>query len=269
MTEFDKVIPPGGVGKVTASLDTSHYKGPITKTVQVTTGDAAARPVVLVLKADIVTVIDVAPSNTPVLRTTVDEPKPTELTVSAGDGKPFDILAVTADPSLRVAVRPDPPTPAARRPMQHAHGRPLATGSSRYLVTITPTPKAPVGSSIANVTLSTNEPKAETVIIRAVLSVTGRVQVVPQRLEVQPGPETPVLHVKISKPRGGTLKILSVASSDPEFTATTSAIAKGREYDLAVRYTGKPGRGPLSSRITVTTDEPRQRTIIIPLIGRL
>ena len=183
--------------------------------------------------------------------------------------KAFDILAVQADPSLRVAVRPDPPTPAARHPVQRAHGRPVAAGSSRYLVTITPTPKAPVGSSIAIVTLSTNQPKAETVTIRAVLSVTGPVQVVPQRLEVQPGPEAPVLHVKISKPRGGTLTILEVASSDPEFKATTSAIAKGREYDLAVRYTGKPGRGPVNSRITVKTDEPQQRTIVIPLSGRL
>ena len=268
MTEFDKVIPPGGVGKVTASLDTSHYKGPITKSVQVTTGDPGARPVVLLLKAEIVTVIDVAPSITPVLRTTAGEPKPTELTVSAADGKAFDILAVQADPSVRVAVRPDPPTPAARHPPR-AHGRPVAAGSSRYLVTITPTPKAPVGSSIVKVILSTNQPKEETVTIRAVLSVTGPVQVVPQRLEVQPGPEAPVLHVKISKPRGGTLKILEVASSDPEFKATTSAIAKGREYDLAVRYTGKPGRGPVNSRITVKTDEPQQRTIVIPLTGRL
>ena len=269
MTEFDKVIPPGGVGKVTASLNTFPYKGPITKSVQVTTGDPGARPVVLLLKAEIVTVIDVAPSNSPVLRTIAGEPKPTELTVSAGDGKAFDILAVQADPSVRVAVRPDSPTPAARHPVQRAHGGPVAAGSSRYLVTITPTPKAPVGSSIANVTLSTNHPKAETVTIRPVLSVTGPVEFVPQRLEVQPGPEAPVLHVKIRKPRGGTLKILEVASSDPEFKATTSAIAKGREYDVAVRYTGKPGRGPVNSRITVKTDEPQQRTIVIPLTGRL
>jgi len=55
VTEFDKVIPPGGVGKVTASLNTFPYKGPITKSVQVTTGDPGARPVVLLLKAEIVT----------------------------------------------------------------------------------------------------------------------------------------------------------------------------------------------------------------------
>ena len=270
MTEFDKVIPPGGVGKVTASLDTSHYKGPITKSVQVTTGNSAAPPVVLLLKADIVAVIDVSPSNTPIVRTTAGEPQPTELTLSAGDGQPFDILAVQADPLVRVAVRPDPPAPAtADHPVRHAQGPPGAAGSGRYVVTITPTPKAPVGTSIAKITLTTSQPKAQTVSISAILSVAGQVQVVPPQLAVVPGPDAPVLHVKISKPRGGALRILSVASSDPQFKATTSAIAKGREYDLAVRYTGKPGRGPVNSRITVTTDEPQQRTIVIPLTGRL
>jgi hypothetical protein len=269
VTEFDKVIPPGGVGKVTASLDTSRYKGPITKSVQVMTGDPGARPVVLLLKAEIVTVIDVAPSDTPVLRTTVGEPKPADLTLSASDGQAFDILAVQADPSVRVTVRPDSRPLGAHHPLPRLHPRSVAAGSSRYLLTITPTDKAPVGASIAKVTLRTNQPKAETVTIRAVLSVTGRVQVMPPQLVVHPGSEPPVLHVKIAKAGGGTLRILGVASSDPEFEATTTAIAKGREYDLAVRYTGKPGRGPLNSRITVTTDEPQQRTIVIPLTGRL
>jgi len=123
--------------------------------------------------------------------------------VSAGDGKAFDILAVQADPSVRVAVRPDPPTPAARHPAQRAHGRPVAAGSSRYLVTNHAHAEGAGGLLDRDRDAQPNQPKAETVTIRAVLSVTGPVQVVPQRLEVQPGPEALVLHVKISKPRGG------------------------------------------------------------------
>ena len=270
MTEFDKVIPPGGVGQVTASLDTSHYKGVITKSVQVTTSGAGTRPVLLLVKAEVVTPIDVAPSDTPVLRTTVGEPGPTEVSVSASDGKAFDILAVQADPSVAVAVtvRPDPATPTAGRKVRRAPGR-IAAGSDRYLVKITPTQKAPLGQSVANVTLTTNRPRAETVPIRVLLFVAGRVQVVPPQLVVQPAPEGPVLHVKISKPRGGALRILGVESSDPEFSATTAPVVKGHEYDLTVRYTGKPGRGLVTSRITVKTNEPQQGAIVIPLTGRI
>ncbi len=61
MTEFDKVIPPGGEGKVKASFDTAHYKGPTSKSIQVITNDAAKSPVVLQLKAEIIPAIDVQP----------------------------------------------------------------------------------------------------------------------------------------------------------------------------------------------------------------
>lgn len=268
MAEFDKAIPPGGVGKVTASLDTSHYKGPITKSVQVTTNDSRTSQVVLQLKAEIVTAVDVVPTDAPVIQTVFGEPRPTEITVSAPDGKAFDILAVQADPSLGVTVRAAPEASAARRGVKRSHGRPVAAGSSRYLVTITPKPDAPVGQSSAQVTLTTNLPKAETVPIRARLLVVGQVRVIPQQLVVRPGQEVSVLHVKISKTTGAALKILAVESSDPEFTTTTTTIVEGREYDLAVTYTGKPGRGPVSSRITVKTNEPGQGAIVIPLTGR-
>jgi len=93
--------------------------------------------------------------------------------------------------------------------------------------------------------------------------------VTPLQLVVRPGADAPVLHVKISKARGAGLKILGVQSSDPEFVATTTAVARGREYDVAIRYTGKPGRGPVSSRITVKTNEPQQGAIVIPLTGQI
>jgi len=56
--------PPGGEGKVKASFDTTHYKGPTAKSIQVTTNDPAKKPVVLVLKAEIITAIDVQPGDT-------------------------------------------------------------------------------------------------------------------------------------------------------------------------------------------------------------
>jgi hypothetical protein len=37
VTEFDKVIHPGGVGKVTASVNSEHLKGQVSKSVTVTT----------------------------------------------------------------------------------------------------------------------------------------------------------------------------------------------------------------------------------------
>ncbi len=270
MTEFDKVIPPGGEGKVTASLDTSHYKGVITKSVMVSTRETRTHPLVLLLKAEVITVIDVAPSDTPTLRTTVGETTTKELTVSTTDGQPFDVLTLKADPALRATIRRAPGAPVARHPAKRAPGpRPVAAGSNRYLLAITPTKDAAVGSRIANVTLTTNRARAETVTIRAILSVMGLVHVEPPQLVVKAGTEGPTAHVKIAKAKGTKLKILGLESSDPDFTPSTTALAAGREYDLAVKYTGKAGRGRVNGRVTVKTNDPKQGTIIVPLTGWL
>src|SRR5206468_4074600 len=107
------------------------------------------------------------------------------------------------------------------------------------------------------------------IAIRVVVAVMASVQVVPPRLVLRGGSDGAVLHAKIRKPGGATLKILSVESSDPELTATTTAVAEGREYDLAVTYTGQPGRGALDARVTVRTDAPGQGAIVIPITGSL
>ena len=53
MTEFDKVIHPGGVGKVTASVHTTNFKGEIVKSITVTTNDPTNQHVSLQLKANV------------------------------------------------------------------------------------------------------------------------------------------------------------------------------------------------------------------------
>jgi hypothetical protein len=271
VTEFDKVIPPGGVGKVTASLDTSHYGGRIVKGVSVTTGDPGARPVVLQLKANVVSVYEIAPGGSPSIRTSVGEPGSAKLTLWASKGKLFDVLGVESDPRFAITVRPAPEgAPSHPRPSPRARRRQsVASGSSRYLLTITTKPDLPVGTATANVTLTTDLGKAERIPLQVFVLVSGRVRVLPDRLLARPVPFNPILHATISKRTGDGFRILGVKSSDPDFVATTSPITKGREYDLTVRYTGKPGRGPVNSQITVRTNEPGQNVIVIPLIGSM
>jgi hypothetical protein len=264
VTEFDKVIPPGGVGKVTASIDTSHYRGPIAKSIRVTT-NPASDPISLELKADVIALIDVIPTDTPYVRTTAGEATSTELTLSATDGRPFDVMTMQADPTITVTIKPAPGSAKPRHAKKHV----VASGSPRYVLTITSKPDLPTGQSIANATLGTDRAKAEKIPIRVVFAVMAGVQVVPPRLVLRAGPDAGALHATIRKPSGAALKILNVQSSDPEVTATTTAVAEGREYDLTVTYTGQPGRGPLDARVTLRTDAPGQGAIVIPVTGSL
>jgi len=260
------------VGKVTASLDTSHYKGPLTKSVTVRTTEPGSAPVVLLLKADVTTIVDVTPTDTPTLRMSVRDPKPMELTVAAADGQPFDVLAVEGDGKLDVSIAPAPgaaPPKPKRRAKQGAGKPPVAAGATRYVVRLTPKADAPIGYSAATVNLTTTVKGAETVPIRAQVFVAGRVQVTPSYLPLRPAAEPLVLHVKVQATKGDGLRILGVDSTDPDFTAVATPVQPGREYDVAIRYGGKPGRGRVAARIAVRTNEPGQESIVVPLEGQL
>ena len=255
------------MGKVTASIDTGHYRGAISKTVQVTANDAAHTAVTLELKADVASIIDVSPSEAPLVRTAWGEAKATELTLQATDKKPFDVVSIEADPMVTVMVRSAAKEMAVNPRAAKGAPQPIARGSSRYLVAIAPKKDTAVGESIANVTLTTNRENAKKISIRALVSVLGPVQAVPAQIVLKPSPDGVEVTVKVTKPSGPPLKILGVEADDPDFAATATPVNEGREYDVVVKYTGKPGRGMVRSRVTVKTNEAAQPTIVIPILG--
>ena len=257
------------MGKVTASIDTAHFRGAITKTVRVTANDPEHTVVKLELRALVVSLIEVLPTESPIIRMAAGESKPTELTVQATDKQPFDVLAVAADPPVTVTVRSAPGEPAAKPRAIKGAAQAIAAGSSRYLVTIAAKKDAAVGQSIANITLTTNRKKAEKIAIRAVVAVVGPVQVSPQQIMLKPSAGAFQATVKISKAAGAPLRLLGVESADPDFSATATPVKQGREYAVVVKYTGKSGRGMIRSRLTVKTNEPAQPAIVIPMVGGL
>jgi Bacterial SH3 domain len=61
VTKFDKVIPPGSVGKIYASVDISHYKGPVQKHVAIKSNDPTRPDLKVFIKARVKSLIDVEP----------------------------------------------------------------------------------------------------------------------------------------------------------------------------------------------------------------
>jgi hypothetical protein len=170
VTEFDEVIPPGGTGKVTASVTSGRFRqGPLVEDVTVKTNDPSHPKVVLQIRAQFLSAIEVWPSNRLFFRGRIAELKPSEVTVSSTDGKPFDILGMTAHPFLTVAIRPADGTDP--KGSDDGVARPLASGSSRYVVTVAAKKDVPVGQQAAVVTLATNVPTAESIPLRATLVV--------------------------------------------------------------------------------------------------
>ena len=255
------------MGKVTASIDTARFRGAIAKSVRVTANDPARTVVTLEMRAQVMTTIDVLPTDNPMLSMAVGESRTIDLMLQATDQQPFTVLGLHKDPSVAVTVQ----SAAEGTPGPAADGtsKPVAAGSSRYRVRITPKAGASVGQSIAHVTLKTDRKKAKKIAIRAIVTVAGPVQVLPQQIILKPSAEPFSATVLIRKPTGDPLRILGVETADPHFTATFTPVKEGRDYSLVVRYTGKTNRGMVRSSLTVKTSEPLQPAIVIPMVGAL
>lgn len=264
----DPVVAPGREGAITAVLDTGQYKGRITKTVAVATNDATGGAIELRLTAEVIPALTITPTEFPVVRGKADALPPVELTLASTDAAPFEVLRVDADPPLTARVTPataPPPSDAA----SGDHGAAaLARGSNRYRLTITASADAPVGRAGPQVTITTSHPHAPPLSIRVNLVVLADLEVVPEQLTLRATPPADTGQISIRAPDGDPVTLVGVESSDPDFTATTTTVRQGRAYEVSVRYTGRSERRVARARLTVRTDDPRQRTIVIPLAGR-
>ena len=267
MTEFDKVIHPGGVGKITASIHTIALKGEITKSVTVTTNDPTKQSFVLQLKANIVVPIEVQPNDMVSFDGKIGRLQPTTVTLVAGGGEPFDILsAESSDPHFKVTVAPNP----VAEPTKPKAGT-IASGMANYSVTITAAADVALGRGNAQVTLKTSHPKATDVVIRISTYVRGDIDVLPERVTLRLGASQPeaarVQHVAIRKHEGAPLKILGVEASNPAIKTTLKTILEGQEYDLEVKYDGPAPTAVLNADVTIKTNDPIQSAIKITVYG--
>jgi hypothetical protein len=269
VTEFDKVIRPGGVGKVTANVTTTQLKGQVSKSITVTTNDPASKQVILQIKATVSVPLDVQPNENVFMQGEIAQIKPSELTVASSDGKPFDILSIdNPTGNFRVTVRP-----FGSEEAKAATGTgPVASGSAKYAITVAPPEKPTIGRSYGNVTLKTNHPKQDKIEIRVTLNLQGPVKVEPERVYIMagagPASGPPSQHVKLKKPAGDALKIEKVESSDPGISATLTTVQDGREYDVEIKHVGESGKGTISGQVKVRTNDPQQGEITIPVVIR-
>ena len=256
-TRFDPVIPPDGTGKVEAALDTTHAHGRVTKAVRVTTDDTTLAPLVLSISVEAVRVVEVSPSERPLLRGPIGAVPPTDLIVTAREEEHFEIVRVEDDEKLRAAVTalPDDATPSAA-------GAPR--GGRSYRVTLTPAATLEPGTYHPTLTLITTVAKAERIPLTPTVVVTGPLTVVPPQLEVRPGGAAAQVRVTTSRP-STPFRILGAQASNPGFTAAVTTVADGRTYDVGVTYSGTPPARPLTSILKISTDEPSQPLLLVRL----
>lgn len=254
-TDYDRVVPAGGTGTVTAVLDTTRMRGRVEKAIDVLSEETKSRLLTLTILAEPVRALVVTPNDQPTLRGPIGAMPPVVLTVKAPDDAPFDISAIETDAAL--TARTEPLDPTQKPPRGHR-------------VTLTAKADLGVGTHEGTITLVTTLPSAARFTMPVMVVVAGPLVTNPPHLRIRPdhGP----LAVRVSAAAEGfpPFTLLRAEVSDPDFTAELARVEGEPAWDVTVRYTGQPTRhGAVNAVVKLATDVPSQPFVLVRLSGKL
>jgi hypothetical protein len=163
VARWDETIAPGATGEIHAILDTSDLRGKVSKSIVVLTNDPELPTTRLVLNVEVRPVVEVLPR--PIVR----------LQAKQGESASATVVLTPVDAEVEgleiISIEPSKPyVTATARKLEPTNKGEL---DGRYEIQIGLTESAPIGFVNVPVTVKTNQPKAATVSIRVVGTVTS------------------------------------------------------------------------------------------------
>jgi hypothetical protein len=246
--KYDHLIKPGEQGTIQAELHTDYFGTAVTKHVAVFSNDPAQPLLDLTITAHLVPLVKVSPS--PAAQLSMgDQAVSREFTLERNGGRPMKIVQVVPYATfIKAATTPLP-------------------GQGRYKLTLTATPDAPMGRTTVPVDVWTDVDKGG--IVNIIVHVDRGIVTIPPMafFGVVPRAMTTPRQSMVTLQRDSTpFHIKKVVVDDPKLSPKVEAVRAGAEYRVTVTYTGGwDTTGLRRQMLTVTTDDPKQPVIEIPV----
>jgi hypothetical protein len=262
VASFDKVIKPGGEGKVQTSVDTKSFSGPISKSVLLVSNDPERAQINLFIKATVKPFVDVLPQ--PYVR----------MSVVKGDSDARDVIIISEEKSFKPTITESSQpyvkaeiTPAGEK--DKLPGRP----GEQYKLHITVTPEAPEGLLNAPIRVSTGVSQQPSVEIPVSGIVRARVSVTPVMVNfgnftAGKDPITRNIVVTNNKP-ASPMKVTKAEVSVPGFVTDVVATQEGISYTVVVKASDKVKKGALEGTVKLYTTDKEKAVIELPLRGEV
>ena len=262
VASFDKVIKPGGEGKVQTSVDTKSFSGPISKSVLLVSNDPERAQINLFIKATVKPFVDVLPQ--PYVR----------MSIVKGDSDARDVIIISEEKSFKPTITESSQpyvkaeiTPAGEK--DKLPGRP----GEQYKLHITVTPEAPEGLLNAPIRVSTGVSQQPSVEIPVSGIVRARVSVTPVMVNfgnftAGKDPITRNIVVTNNKP-ASPMKVTKAEVSVPGFVTDVVATQEGISYTVVVKASDKVKKGALEGTVKLYTTDKEKAVIELPLRGEV
>lgn len=261
VADFDSVIESGASGEVRARLDTTKFKGPLAKAIQVFTNDPANPRLTLVIKANIKTVVEARPGYARFV-TVYGEDQPTlSQTVWAPGREDFAISRIESPyPFLTVSFHEGGDDDEEDQ---------TAADGKEWRVDMTLDSNAPPGPMADFVLVHTNlrDQKIFRIpvsgFVRPVLSVTPRIADF-GRLEIT---EPQVASLEIRNLGAAQVTLSDISSSLEGLATEVEEIEAGKIYKVILTLNPGLPKGPFEGLLTIDTTSSRQPTIEVNVRG--
>jgi hypothetical protein len=245
--KWDRVVKPGAESVIGAQMNTEYLRGAVTKHLMVFSNDPSRPEIELTITAHVHPLVQITPA--PAALLTVEDAAVTrEFTLERSGGHPMKILEVIPNsPFIKTEATPLP-------------------GPGRFKVAITATADAPYGRSTVPVVVRTDLEKGGMLMLTLTVD-RGIVTEPPVAFmglltEVSPLPMSTTCTVTR---QSGPFHVKSVAVDDPKLAVKFDTVRDGAEYRVVVTYAGGWDAGVKRRTLTITTDDPKQPSITVPV----
>jgi hypothetical protein len=262
VAKFDKVIPPGGEGKIELVLDGERVNGEFSKTAVVKTNDPEHPELTITIAGKEIPFLNVVPEGTIYLHGRYDEAVEKSVTLTSNE-KDFDlkITGVTSNIDDKIEYKVSP-------------------GAKKGEFVLNVKKKADVlpSSAYGTVTVKTNSEKSPETILQVHVMTKGSISVTPQTLNygvVEFGAKgakgEPVTKTVMILKTDGTFELKDVVIDNKNFTAKIEPVEPGKQYKVDVTFV-PPAKTSASHRevgeLVIGTSDPREPSVKVHLVAR-
>jgi hypothetical protein len=262
VVRYDRTIPPGGVGQITLQVNTTGYRGKITKSAQVTSNDPTQRQSKIYLAMNVRTYIVVEPGTKILLRGTVGEDIRRVVRIRATDEQPLEITKVQSNLGSAIDYtlnRKDEAHQYELEVVSKATERKTASGF---------------------ITLHTNHPKKKVVKLSVHIRIRPELEAWPNTITFQEGPQTGSKSTEnkrlltIMNSRSKNFRIVELNYNKNYFQvrplAQDDKAARSHKLEIVALMDQLPrGRVQFQDILTIKTDSAQAGELRIPLTIRL
>ena len=259
VASFDRSIKPGQTGRITASVDTKNFSGPITKTISVVSNDPEQPQLNLTIKAIVKPYVDVEPTQVIRFSATKGDTASNDLTLISSEKGFHPTIGEISQPYVKAEI-----LPVAEK------DRTAGKAGDQFKLHVTLQPNAPEGLLNVPIKVKTGIEKQPEIDIPVSGIVRSHVSVAPAVVtfgNFQLGKDTISRNVNISNNRKEGVKILRAETTVPGLSAEVVPVTEGMSYMVVIKPNDKIKKGEIDGKVKIYTTDKDQPVIEVPVKG--